>query len=65
MPCKKKAGLFVGLFFVIFSGMYGQNQAVADSLERVYTSGNFKENERLQLLNDLASSESGKVVAIQ
>ena len=54
MQCKKKAGLLVGLFLAFIFGIYGQNQAVADSLEQVYTSGNFKENERLQLLNDLA-----------
>ena len=56
MQCKKKAGLLVGLFLAFIFGIYGQNQAVADSLEQVYTSGNFKENDRLQLLNALASN---------
>ena len=56
MPFKKKAGLLLVLFFVICSRMHGQNQAVADSLEQIYTSGNFEEKDRLRLLNALAAN---------
>jgi class 3 adenylate cyclase len=65
MPCKKKVGLLLGLFLGFISGIYGQNQAVADSLERAYTSGNFKENERLQLLHALASNHPNPEKSLQ
>lgn len=56
MPYKKKACLLLVFFFVFCSGMYCQNKAVADNLEQIYTSGNFKEKDRLKLLNDLADN---------
>lgn len=46
--------LMLGFLFVTGFGLYGQDQVLADSLELVYTSGNFEEKDRLQLLNDLA-----------
>ncbi|MGB5436713.1 MAG: adenylate/guanylate cyclase domain-containing protein [Maribacter sp.] len=55
MPYKKKACILLAFFFMFCSDIYSQNQAVADSLERTYTSGNFKEKDRLKLLKDLAA----------
>jgi len=46
--------LTLGFLFVIGFGLYGQDQVLADSLELIYTSGEFEEKDRLQLLNDLA-----------
>ncbi len=46
--------LTLGFLFVTAFGLYGQDQVVADSLELIYTSGEFEEKDRLQLLNDLA-----------
>ncbi len=50
----KKAYFVLGFFFMLSTVVYGQNQAEADSLELIYTYGNFEEKDRLQLLNDLA-----------
>jgi len=52
----KKAYIILGFFFVLCTHVSGQNQAVADSLELIYNSGEFEEKDRLKLLNDLASS---------
>ena len=46
--------LMLGFLFVTGFGLFGQDQALADSLELVYTSGNFEEKDRLELLNGLA-----------
>ena len=53
---KRKACLslcFLGIFYVT---VYGQNQVVADRLETIYRSGQYNDNERLQLLFDLAKN---------
>ena len=43
------------VFILVFSwALHGQNQVIADSLERVYNSGSFDEKDRLQLLFGLA-----------
>jgi len=52
----KKAYIILGFFFILCADVSGQNQALADSLELIYTSGEFEEKDRLQLLNNLASS---------
>jgi class 3 adenylate cyclase/Tfp pilus assembly protein PilF len=50
----KKACLLVGFLCLTASGMYGQNQKIADSLETIYNSGDFEEKDRLQILFKLA-----------
>ena len=51
---KKKAYLALCFLNIFYVTVYGQNRVVADSLESVYHSGQFFENDRLQLLFDLA-----------
>ncbi|MDH5413196.1 MAG: tetratricopeptide repeat protein [Flavobacteriaceae bacterium] len=41
-------------FFIVSSGVYGQNQKLADSIELVYLEGNFNEQDRLKILKELA-----------
>ncbi|MGB5500068.1 MAG: adenylate/guanylate cyclase domain-containing protein [Maribacter sp.] len=50
----RKVLLTLGFLFVTGFGLYGQDQVLADRLELVYTSGEFEEKDRLQLLADLA-----------
>ena len=57
--------LTLGFLFVAVFGLYGQNQVLADSLELVYTSGEFEEKDRLQLLNNLASSHPDPEKSLQ
>ena len=54
----KKAGLTLCLLSTFLVAMYGQNQAVADSLETIYYSNQFSEDDRLQLLYELAKNHS-------
>lgn len=49
-----KARLILVFLCISVFRLYGQDQRLADSLELVYTSGQFEEKDRLQLLNDLA-----------
>ena len=51
---KKKACLTLGFYCVFCSAIYGQNQVIADSLQSIYNSGRFAEEDELQLLYDLA-----------
>ncbi len=53
---KKNARLLLGVFFLWIYVGYGQNQAKADSLEIIFNSGAFEEEDRLKLLSRLASS---------
>ena len=59
-PCNKifhlikKACLALGFFFIAISGVYGQNQKFADSLELIYAKGDFREQDRLKILEELA-----------
>ena len=55
---KKKAYLTLGLFFLLYSSTYSQNQRIADSLEIIYLKGNFEEQDRLKILIELAVSNS-------
>ncbi len=55
---RKKACLALCFLSIFCVTVYGQNQKVADSLESVYHSGQFVENDRLQLLFDLARNHS-------
>ncbi len=50
----KKACLTLCFLNIFYAIVYGQNQMVADSLESIYYSGKFVENDRLQLLFNLA-----------
>jgi len=52
---KKKAFLVLGFLFFICINSYGQNQKKADSLELIYSSGNYAKEDRLLILRDLAS----------
>ncbi len=61
----KKAYIFLGFFFILCADVSGQNQVLADSLELIYTSGKFEEKDRLQLLNNLASSHPDPEKSLQ
>ena len=50
----KEVLLMLGFLFVTGFVLFGQDQVLADKLELVYTSGEFEEKDRLQLLKDLA-----------
>ncbi|WP_273566851.1 adenylate/guanylate cyclase domain-containing protein [Maribacter halichondriae] len=52
--CTKEVWIMLGFLFITTFRLYGQDQNLADSLELVYTSGQFEEKERLQILSDLA-----------
>jgi class 3 adenylate cyclase len=60
-----KAYITLGFFIMLSTMVYGQNQARADSLELIYTTGQFEEKERLALLNNLASSHPDPKKALQ
>ncbi len=51
---KKKAYLILGFFFIFCSGVFSQNQRLADSLESVYLLNTYEEQDRLNLLKQLA-----------
>ncbi len=51
---KNKAYIILGFLAVFYVNVNSQNQKRADSLELIYTSGNFKEQDRLKILKDLA-----------
>lgn len=61
----KKTYCFLGFFFILGGACYAQNQVKADSLEAVYTSGNFVEEERLKLLSSLAVEHPNPDISIQ
>jgi class 3 adenylate cyclase len=50
----KKVFLALGFFFIFYSGVYCQDQKIADSLETIYSKQNFKEQDRLKILEELA-----------
>jgi len=50
-----KAVLIFVLIFIFCSSVYSQDKKEIDSLELVYTSGNFKEQDRIKILQSLAS----------
>ena len=54
---QKKAYLLILIFLVFSTGIYGQNQKIADSLEAIYETGKFDEQNQLQLLKDLAINQ--------
>ncbi len=51
-----KAVLIFVLYFIIFSSIYSQDKKEIDSLELVYTSGDFEEQDRIKILQILASN---------
>ncbi|MCP4978786.1 MAG: tetratricopeptide repeat protein [Maribacter sp.] len=62
---RRKVLLALGFLFVTGFILYGQDQVLADSLELVYTSGEFEEKDRLQLLNDLAFNHQNPEKSLQ
>lgn len=65
LPGKEKAYFILYFFLISHAAIYSQNQNHVDSLELVYTSDNFKERDRLKILNKLAINHSDpeKVIA--
>jgi hypothetical protein len=43
------------MFLVLHFGAYGQNQELADSLEKIYLQGNFKVSDQLKILSAVAT----------
>ena len=61
----KKAYVTLGFFIMLSTMVYGQDQALADSLELIYTTGQFEEKDRLQLLNNIASNQPDPEKSLQ
>ncbi len=53
---KNNAFLILGFFLLFYSLIYSQDQKKADSLELIYDSGNYKEQDQLKILNGLAKN---------
>ena len=49
-----KAYIILGFFYFLSLSVYSQNQTLADSLEAIYTEGEYEERNRLRILKDLA-----------
>ncbi len=60
-----KAFITLGFFIMLSTLVYGQNQARADSLVLIYTTGQFEEKERLQLLNNIATNHPDPEKSLQ
>ena len=60
-----KAYMILGFFFIICVNVSGQNQVLADSLELIYTRGQYEEKDRLQLLNNLAANHADPEKSLQ
>ncbi|WP_297696669.1 adenylate/guanylate cyclase domain-containing protein [uncultured Eudoraea sp.] len=54
----KKVCFLIGFFYFIFFAGYSQNQAVADSLEAIYLSGNYNDNDKLKMLFEIESNQA-------
>ena len=52
----KKVYVTLGFLFMLSTMVYGQDQALADSLELIYNTGQFEEKDRLQLLESIAAN---------
>ena len=51
-----KAYIILGFFYFLSLSGYSQNQTPADSLEAIYTEGEYEERNRLRILKDLATT---------
>ena len=54
----KKVCFLIGFFYFILFAGYSQNQGVADSLEAIYLSGNYRDSDKLEILNEIAVSQA-------
>ncbi len=54
----KKVCFLIGFFYFIFFAGYSQNQAVADSLEAIYLSGDYKNEDKLKILNKITKNQA-------
>ncbi|MGB5361373.1 MAG: adenylate/guanylate cyclase domain-containing protein [Eudoraea sp.] len=54
----KKVCFLIGFFYFILFAGYSQNQAIADSLEAIYLSGNYRDSDKLEILNEIAVSQA-------
>ncbi len=63
--CVKKVYVTLGFFIMLSTMVYGQDQTEADRLELIYTTGQFEEKDRLQLLNNLASNHPDPEKSLQ
>lgn len=48
----------MGFFFIFYLNIFGQNSNQADSLELIYTSGTFVEQDKLKILESLAKNSA-------
>ena len=55
---KIKVFIILGFFLIFYTSIYSQKQRVADSLEAIYLSGEFKEHDKLKILKELAINQS-------
>ena len=60
-----RACFILGFFFVWGETCMAQDQTKADSLEAIYTAGDFEEKDRLRILKDLASEEPNPDKSLQ
>ncbi len=61
----KKVYFVLGFFFMLSTIVYGQNQADADSLELIYTTGNYEKADLLKLLSRLAQDHPNPEKSLQ
>ncbi|MGB5387042.1 MAG: tetratricopeptide repeat protein, partial [Eudoraea sp.] len=54
----KKVCFLIGFFYFILFAGFSQNQAIADSLEAIYLSGNYRDSDKLEILNEIAVSQA-------
>lgn len=54
----KKVCFLIGFFYFILFAGYSQNQAIADSLEAIYLSGNYRDSDKLEILNEIAVNQA-------
>jgi class 3 adenylate cyclase/Tfp pilus assembly protein PilF len=54
----KKTCFLIGFFYFILFAGYGQNQALADSLEAIYLSGNYNISDKLKLLYEIEGNQA-------
>ncbi|MFT4830733.1 MAG: adenylate cyclase [Psychroserpens sp.] len=62
---RKKAYFLMGLLLMFCMVNYGQNQKLADSLEQVYSSGDYKKEDLLSILRGLAHNNQNPDKSIQ
>ena len=62
---KIRAHFILGFFFMISSMVYSQDKAVADSIELIYTQGRYQEEDKLEMLWELANNHPNPEISLK